>query len=247
MLLPALGKAKEKAITTQCLNNLKQLTLCWTMYTGDNNERLVRNWSRGNDAALCSWIIGDAANTSVLLQTNNIRNGTLFTYNQSFGIYKCPADRALINASQFPRVRSYSMSTAMNWINISSDADCAQPDGYNPTPTRPRSPFMTSQLTDPGPARSSVFVDEHQDSIDNGAIGIYARESEVTPVLGWWNVPATRHSRGSTLSFADGHVEIWRWNGPYIFKPVAQIKFQNTPADDKDALKLQQTVPLSYY
>ena len=247
MLLPALSKAKEKAVTTQCLNNLKQLTLCWTMYAGDNNEVLVRNWSRGNDAASCSWIIGDAANSSVLVQTNNIKNGTLFQYNTSTRIYKCPGDRALINGTQFPRVRTYSISTAMNWINVSSDADCAQPDGYNPNPTRPRSPFRTSQLTDPGAARAAVFVDEHEDSIDNGAIGIYARESDVTPALGWWNVPTTRHSRGTTISFADGHVEVWRWQGPYIFKPVAQIKFQNTPANDRDALKIQQAVPLSYY
>jgi len=207
----------------------------------------VRNWSRGNDAASCSWIIGDAANTSVLLQTNNIKNGTLFQYNQSLGIYKCPADRSLINGTKFPRVRSYAISTAMNWINVSSDADCAQPDNYNPNPSRPRSPHKTSELVDPGVSRASVFVDEHEDSIDNGAIGIYARESDTTPALGWWNVPAIRHARGANLSFADGHVEFWRWLGPYIFKPVAQIKFQNSPADDKDALRIQQTVPISYY
>ena len=41
MLLPALSKAKDRASTTSCLNNLKQLTLCWTMYTGDNNDRLL--------------------------------------------------------------------------------------------------------------------------------------------------------------------------------------------------------------
>jgi prepilin-type processing-associated H-X9-DG protein len=65
--------------------------------------------------------------------------------------------------------------------------------------------------------------------------------------LGWWNVPTSRHNRGTTISFADGHSEVWRWQGPYIFKPVTQIKFQNTPADDRDALKIQQTVPISYY
>jgi prepilin-type N-terminal cleavage/methylation domain-containing protein/prepilin-type processing-associated H-X9-DG protein len=247
MLLPALSKAKEKAQSTQCLSNLKQLTLCWTMYSGDNTERLPRNWSRGNDAAQCSWIIGDAANSSILVQTNNIRNGTLFTYNQSLGIYKCPADRATITGSTFPRVRSYSISTAMNWINVSSDADCAQPDSYNPIPSRPRSPFKTSQLTDPGPSQASVFLDEHEGSIDNGAFGIYARESDTAPALGWWNVPGTRHSRGCNLSFADGHAEYWRWQGPNIFRPVAQIKFQNTPSTDTDALKIQRTVPLSYY
>ncbi len=35
MLLPALGKARDKARTTSCLNNLKQLGLGEIMYTGD--------------------------------------------------------------------------------------------------------------------------------------------------------------------------------------------------------------------
>src|ERR1041384_3855263 len=110
LLLPALAKAKERAATTACLNNLKQLTLCWTMYTGDNNERLVRNWTDGVQAATCAWIVGDV-NDSVLVQTNNIRNGALFQYNKSLGIYKCPADHSKITGTSSPRVRSYAMST----------------------------------------------------------------------------------------------------------------------------------------
>src|SRR5471030_3315688 len=40
MLLPALGKAKEKANRTTCLNNLKQWSLAQNMYAGDNSEIL---------------------------------------------------------------------------------------------------------------------------------------------------------------------------------------------------------------
>ena len=32
---------------------------------------------------------------------------------------------------------------------------------------------------------------------------------QVNPV--WQNSPTTRHSRGGTLSFADGHAERWGW------------------------------------
>src|SRR5512137_588407 len=117
MLLPALARAKEKALTTACLNNKKQLTLCWIMYSGDNNERLICNWTDGEQSAAGAWVVGDAWKSSYVVQTNNIRNGLLFPYNTSLGIYKCPADTTHILGSQLPRIRSVSMSTAMNWVN----------------------------------------------------------------------------------------------------------------------------------
>jgi prepilin-type N-terminal cleavage/methylation domain-containing protein/prepilin-type processing-associated H-X9-DG protein len=40
MLLPALAKAKEQGLRTQCLNNLKQQALALTLYAQDNDEKL---------------------------------------------------------------------------------------------------------------------------------------------------------------------------------------------------------------
>lgn len=40
MLLPALAKAKVRAMTTRCLNNLKQIGVGTTMYTDDNTDKL---------------------------------------------------------------------------------------------------------------------------------------------------------------------------------------------------------------
>jgi prepilin-type N-terminal cleavage/methylation domain-containing protein len=39
LLLPALAKAKDKALQTQCLSNLKQMTLAMTLYTADNKDK----------------------------------------------------------------------------------------------------------------------------------------------------------------------------------------------------------------
>ena len=48
MLLPALGKAKQKANQIYCLNNEKQMGLAIAMYAGDFDERfpLAKNWGR---------------------------------------------------------------------------------------------------------------------------------------------------------------------------------------------------------
>ena len=40
MLLPALGKAKQKAQPIQCLNNHRQLTLAWLMYAHDSSDKI---------------------------------------------------------------------------------------------------------------------------------------------------------------------------------------------------------------
>ncbi len=237
MLLPALSRAKERAQSTSCLNNLKQLTLCWTMYTGDNNDRLVLNWTDGERAAPCAWVVGDAAKDGLSLQTNNIRSGALFAYNTSLGIYKCPADKTVISGTSTPRVRSYSMSTAMNWINSGAACDPALQSRI--------SIWKTAHIQNPGPTKTSVFWDERSDndlnknSIDNGALGIWP----LTTGTGYWNVPASRHNNGCILSFADGHVESWRWTDRYV---AAALRFSNTPATDRDARKIQETVPPSY-
>ncbi len=248
MLLPALAKAKEKAYTTQCLNNLKQMTLCWIMYSGDNNEALVRNWTSGTGSTDCSWIRGNAVTDSILVQTNNIRNGTLFKYNTSVAIYKCPSDRATIGEtsasapkSPYPRVRSYSMSIGMNWINHN---DCSASDSFKPVgQTTKRSPSKTSQILTPPPSSASVFIDEDEYSIDNGAFGLAGVGLNPTPALFNWNTPGRRHSKGATISFGDGHVEHWRWSGEFLLgNPTTFTAPPSTPGNIRDFTRLQGTV-----
>ena len=56
LLLPALAKAKQKAQGIYCLNNLKQLQLCWLMYPDDNNGYVPEN--RGNSPSTNTWALG---------------------------------------------------------------------------------------------------------------------------------------------------------------------------------------------
>src|SRR2546430_7726721 len=62
MLLPALSRAKEKGQRTKCLNNMRQLTICWVMYYGDNNDRLIPNWLLpSGPSSPDAWIAGDVS------------------------------------------------------------------------------------------------------------------------------------------------------------------------------------------
>ncbi|MCK6499207.1 MAG: prepilin-type N-terminal cleavage/methylation domain-containing protein, partial [Nitrospira sp.] len=51
LLLPALSKAKARAQGAACSGNTKQLHLAWTLYSDDNEERLVNNHGVGETRA----------------------------------------------------------------------------------------------------------------------------------------------------------------------------------------------------
>src|SRR6266536_1994855 len=92
LLLPALSKAKAKALSIQCVNNLKQLSIIEVMYAGDNQERLALN---GNGSLAPNWISGsfestpaDNTNTFMLTDPNNDNFGS---YLKTTAIYRCPA------------------------------------------------------------------------------------------------------------------------------------------------------------
>src|SRR5207249_1909468 len=87
MLLPALGRAKARAQTTQCINNLHQLTICWIMYAGDNNDRLIPNMLSSTDG----WVAGFLRQMPDATNETFIRAARLFPYNTSLAIYRCPA------------------------------------------------------------------------------------------------------------------------------------------------------------
>src|SRR5262245_56335372 len=57
MLLPVLGKAKLKAQGVQCMNNHRQLSLAWRMYSEDNRDVLVFATADPNYADY-SWVQG---------------------------------------------------------------------------------------------------------------------------------------------------------------------------------------------
>ena len=81
LLLPALSKAKSEALRIACINNLKQLQLCWHLYAHDNNDTLppnnyVYDVNTGGPLLLSlSWCPG---NTRMDTTTSNIEHGLLF-------------------------------------------------------------------------------------------------------------------------------------------------------------------------
>ena len=220
MLLPALAKAKSKTQGIQCMSNLKQLQLAHSLYADDYRDNLVPNLEDG--AAEGSWIKGWLDFTSSPDNTNTLfltdpKNSKLAPYcANSAGIYKCPSDKSTITriGKRYPRVRSVSMSVAV--------ADPAGGAWLNQKIATPKFKvfYKTSDFALGSPTMVHVFVDEHPDSINNGAFGVWMSDLANPTKAYIFDYPASSHNGACGFSFADGHSEIRKWLDSRTKAPV---------------------------
>jgi prepilin-type N-terminal cleavage/methylation domain-containing protein/prepilin-type processing-associated H-X9-DG protein len=213
MLLPALSKAKTKAQGVGCLNNTKQLTIAWHLYSGDNSDRVANNYGVNetiaaiDSGALNNWVNnvmswGASTSTRDRSVTNDawVASGVLGRYTGgAVGAYKCPADIYLSPVQQQRgfqrRNRSLAMNAYFGHFNTGSGVNSG---------TQTYKQFL-KQSDVPKPSKTWLFIDEHPDSINDG----YFINDPNTSA--WSDIPASYHNGACGFSFADGHSEIKRW------------------------------------
>jgi len=207
MLLPALGKAKEKAQGIRCVSNMKQLALGWTMYSGDNEDRLVNNWVLTSGFSPPeSWVGGNMRSLVDATNITWIQNCKLYPYNSSPGIYQCPSARPPTPAGTgVVPLRTVSLNARMG---AGHPGDTSTAGTVNTTTVSSYYPVFRkmSDIRGPAPANALTFIEESIQSLDDG---IYFQTCGQTTT--WINAPTVRHARGCGLSFADGHAERWSW------------------------------------
>ncbi len=208
MLLPALSKAKVKAQSIQCMNNLRQVMLAWRLYADDNRGSLPFNTVFELDLTK-SWCTGSLSyNTSNPDNTNKL----LFTkalLGQYFGgaanIFKCPGDPTVNPPRKEPRVRTIAMNAFVGGF----------PDGTSWSQIAERkTTWMEYRKIDAfdEPANRWVFIDECPTLNDGFLVHLMPIGSRVIPKSGQMNdCPASYHGGSGALSFADGHSEIHKW------------------------------------
>ncbi len=220
MLLPALSKAKTKAQGIMCMNNTRQLMLAVHLYSGENQEFFPMNVHGGVSqsgakiaaaGAYYPWVMGwltwdtSPHNTNTLYLTSPDYSVLARYAGGSQKIYKCPADNRLspVQASRgwTERVRSVSMNGAVGRGNkVATDGllNCE------------RIFEKTTDVLRPTPANLWVFVDEHPDSINDGAFFNAQRNLE------WIDQPSNQHNGACGFAFADGHSEIHKWRASVL-------------------------------
>ena len=221
LLLPALSKAKRKALQISCLNNFKQLTLGWVMYAGDDQEKLINNW-RGDPngyventtppATSDYWCPGDVKSVpDAGVNTAYIKVGTLYPFANSLTVYHCPADTTQLKfgTGMADRVRSYSLSGWMNDDNcgLCNPSEASQDANGNTT-------FVDNhKSTDIKQTANAIVFCEEGPTLDDGHFGFCPNLPIDAGFSGWsWiNSPAFYHGTTTAFSFADGHGEMHKW------------------------------------
>jgi prepilin-type N-terminal cleavage/methylation domain-containing protein/prepilin-type processing-associated H-X9-DG protein len=246
MLLPALNRAKLRAVAAQCMSNNKQLDLAWLMYAGDNSDHLAINCdTRAGPPPLSylykgspSWITCAGAaggsqpfdwslsteNTNLLYLIDD-RYSLLGSYlGRSAKVMQCPAANYVSPVQRKAGWSARSHSVVMNG---------AVGDGYKfgvSYVTWTGAPFgwpsfyfgkKSTDFHSPGPSDVWVFSDEHPDSLDDNIF--YCANNTAVSAMGSGNIteiPGVQHGGACGIAFADGHAEIHKWQGEIANVPV---------------------------
>jgi prepilin-type N-terminal cleavage/methylation domain-containing protein/prepilin-type processing-associated H-X9-DG protein len=234
MLLPALSKAKAKAVGISCMNNTKQLMLATTMYAGDNSDKFpgmrhstaivaddpIRPWCQG-------WLdwAATSMNTNVMVLLDGKYASLAVYFGNQKNLFKCPAD---VYVSSFQRQRGWTGRSR----SMSGNAYCGSSESQLSTgPVDAAYLLVTkfSQLNNPGPASSWVYLDENADSINDPAF--FAPRNQQ-----WLDFPANYHGGAGSITFADGHTEVHKWQSSLRVMPVVYTvpPALSVPTNDKD-------------
>lgn len=228
LLLAGVRSARQRADTTYCLNHQRQLTLAWTLYAQDFDDRLVPNLD-GEPGPRTNWVAGSMAEpsqaTNRLLLADPGRS-LLAGYFRDPAVLRCPADES-------GHVRSVALNCRMNPVRANNLPPRWVGGGGAQYATFHRLGEVRR------PADVFVFVDEAEASINDGYFAVDHShtgdpDGQGAPrpyfLIDW---PAVRHGGGAaTFGFADGHAVVKRWRNPGALRAVTPRKHVGPQNED---------------
>jgi prepilin-type N-terminal cleavage/methylation domain-containing protein len=203
MLLPALGRAKQKAQATYCRNNLQQVSLAWLVYADDYRQFLVTNVGFLQGVGIYEitndWVYGNVKMAADAHNTDNLLKALLGPYVKNPKSYLCPGDTSGL-------CRSISMQNYMSGRGSGQKSQNYQ---------------NFKRLTDlRKPSTYFVFLDEDSRINDGYFEVLFDNLPDVSGSftnysLTAQDVPANYHGNAGCFSFADGHSEIVSWKDSF--------------------------------
>jgi len=248
LLLPVLGRGKQKATQIVCLSNQKQLALAWEMYVNENGGRAVgfstfptngipgttppdpMDWR--TDVRYVLPAVPQTSDQAIIQATEagfqqpmktvaKTINGPLYQYAPNPHVIHCPGDmRVQLAPSSGFAWDSYSGVRGINGE--------ANPNG---------SPYTNNILKSNQimhPSDRMLWVEECDGRGDNLGSWFFnpgtPQDNFQTEKPSWVDSPAAFHGVTSTFNFADGHAEAHKWvNASTLF--FAKSLDQNKAGD----------------
>ena len=233
MLLPALAKAKGKALGANCLNNQKQLSLAFSMYAEDNEDQLTRHsyfnsklrrsiglpvggfWAEpGNlrPPGSFSPITGEGSwlERRMRLVKYSLSVSPLYQYASSHGSYHCPGDlrtKKLVGKPAWA-YGSYSKANPMGGATSTGSCTSTSEQGWqgSSVSSGPQ-PWFTHMSQVKDPSMTMVLIEETDPRTENRGTWVI----DVKPSPRWVDPLAVFHGNDSSFGFADGHSENHKW------------------------------------
>ena len=233
MLLPALAKAKGKALGANCLNNQKQLSLAFSMYAEDNEDQLTRHsyfnsklrrsiglpvggfWAEpGNlrPPGSFSPITGEGSwlERRMRLVKYSLSVSPLYQYASSHGSYHCPGDlrtKKLVGKPAWA-YGSYSKANPMGGATSTGSCSSTSEQGWqgSSVSSGPQ-PWFTHMSQVKDPSMTMVLIEETDPRTENRGTWVI----DVKPSPRWVDPLAVFHGNDSSFGFADGHSENHKW------------------------------------
>jgi prepilin-type N-terminal cleavage/methylation domain-containing protein/prepilin-type processing-associated H-X9-DG protein len=221
LLLPALSRAKQKALLTACLGNQKQLALAFQLYAHDYNDAIAGYasgdwtfigggyWMAPGGMVNFQALLGshtadeDTAIMSGVLRTNNL----LYPYAPNVEVYHCPSDPRIRLKPQPPDDVGWAFDSYSKMENVggmmTSPGD--SPGDYWGAPAT-----YIKLASIQAPSLTFTFIEEADCRGYNHGTWEVDWAQAGMPAF-WGDAPAMSHDNASTFGFADGHVESHKW------------------------------------
>src|SRR5215469_5687808 len=202
LLLPALSKAKAKAMASSCANNAHQINLAAAMYAGNNGNSYPWTWTGTNVGTGICWyslLLPDLVNTNALLcpTKESSRNGEplpyIFSRDGRFSDYaanyQIGGDNAPLIGPLLPMKDTLIAAPATTVYVVDA--------GTQPVDTTNADQCVTSA----SPQKQQCWVLDDPGSYQGGLVCAPSTFDDN------WCGPSICHLGNSNVGFADGHQE----------------------------------------
>lgn len=221
LLVPVLGKAKQKASQTACLNNLRQLGVGMKLYVDNHRDVFPGLASRANGFQSTDWVYWRIHSTlSLPVEQSPIIRALA---NVSSNLLQCPMDKSMdyrrtVNYGDIEGPYLFSYSFTGYGLRAEGEPDVMGLEGN-------RNIGMASVFTaDPGeaagfpfreswvrnPSEKIMLAEEpgSDDPRENPNFN-FIQDGRWTPPTG--DTLTKRHQGNGNVTFSDGHVEAVSW------------------------------------